>query len=139
VHDAVVRRLVAGLKRHREREDRLLAYRGDGGEWCEVHAGDINEYLRQASGVDMTAKDLRTWHGTLHAAAALSRARPATSTAAARRAVAAVMREVAENLGNTPAVARASYVDPRVVDAYLRGDTIAAPTEKALLALLDDR
>jgi DNA topoisomerase I len=146
VHDRVVRAVVTELKKARRGRDRLLAYRNDAGEWCEVHAGDINEYLRRASGVDMTAKDLRTWHGTLRAAVALARSEPPGSKAAARRAIAAVMREVADDLGNTPAVARASYVDPRVVEAFLRGDTVRVPSqrchgpaaERAVLELLSD-
>jgi DNA topoisomerase I len=143
VQDRTVATVVAELKRLRRSRDRLLAYRGEGDQWCDVRADDINRYLRDASGLDMSAKDLRTWHGTLKAAVALARSRRPTSQSAARRVVAAVMREVAEDLGNTPAVARASYVDPRVVDAFLRGDTIELPrggresaAEKALLRLL---
>jgi len=139
---------VAALKRHRHPDERLLAYRTDDGAWRDVHAVDINTYLRRSSGLDMTAKDLRTWHGTLHAAAALARAERGGSATAARRAVAAVMREVAQELGNTPAVARASYVDPRVVDAFLQGRTLdprscrggcGPATEREMLRLLDDK
>jgi len=139
--------VVAALKRIRHRDERLLAYRTDDGAWRDVHAADINTYLRSSSGLDMTAKDLRTWHGTLHAAAALARAERVGSATAARRTVAAVMREVAQELGNTPAVARASYVDPRVVDAFLDGRTldpsscrggVGPATERAVLSLLRD-
>jgi DNA topoisomerase IB len=143
VHDRIAEHLITDLKRARRGRDRLLAFRTDRGAWREVHAGDINDYLREASGLDMTAKDLRTWHGTVRAAVALARRERPTSVSAARRTVAAVMREVADDLGNTPAVARKSYVDPRVVDAFLRGDTIELPrggresaAEKALLRLL---
>jgi DNA topoisomerase I len=143
VHDRVAQGLITDLKRSRRGRDRLLAFRTDRGTWREVHAADINDYLREASGLDMTAKDLRTWHGTVRAAVALAQRDRPTSASAARRAVAAVMRDVADDLGNTPAVARKSYVDPRVVDAFLRGDTIELPrggreraAEKALLRLL---
>jgi DNA topoisomerase I len=118
------------LKRHRSGEDRLLAYRGPGNEWHELHAADVNEYLRDASGQDMTAKDLRTWHATVAAAVGLARAEPPKSATAARRAVAGVMRAVAEDLGNTPAVTRSSYVDPHVVDRYLRGEAVPLPSTR---------
>jgi DNA topoisomerase-1 len=144
LRDRGVRSVVADLKEGRRGRDRLLAYRPDGGGWCELHACDINDYLRQASGVDMTAKDLRTWHGTVRAAVAFARAQRPTSRTAARRAVASVMREVADDLGNTATVARSSYVDPRVVEAFLRGETIELPAgrprgpaaERAVLCLL---
>lgn len=92
------------------------------------------------------AKDLRTWHGTGRAAVALALSEPPGSKTAARRAIAAVMREVADDLGNTPAVARASYVDPRVVEAFLRGETVhvrsqrrfGPDAERAVLELLSD-
>jgi len=138
---------IAALKRTRRRDERLLAYPADDGVWRDVHAADINGYLRLSSGLDMTAKDLRTWHGTLHAAAALALIERGRSAASARRAVASVMREVAQDLGNTPAVARASYVDPRVVDAFLDGRTLdpdvcrrgcGPATERAMLRLLVD-
>jgi DNA topoisomerase IB len=138
---------IAALKRIRRRDERLLAYPTDDGVWRDVHAADINGYLRHSSGLDMTAKDLRTWHGTLHAAAALAVVERGRSAASARRAVASVMREVAHDLGNTPAVARASYVDPRVVDAFLDGRTLdpdvcrrgcGPATERAMLRLLVD-
>ena len=147
LHDRTVATVVAELKQVRRSRDRLLAYRGEDDQWCDVRADDINHYLREASGLDVSAKDLRTWHGTLRAAVALARSRHPTSQSAARRVVAAVMREVAEDLGNTPAVARSSYVDPRVVEAFLQGETLDLSTrsrdcgpgaEKALLRLLGD-
>jgi DNA topoisomerase IB len=139
---AVVRELLG----ERRRGQRLLAYRGDDGRWRNVHSVDINEYVRAAAGVDMTIKDLRTWHATVMAASALSRAEPATSIRRSRRVVAQVIREVASELGNTPAVARSSYVDPRVVDLYQHGETVILPAtadsdgpsaEKAVQRLLN--
>jgi DNA topoisomerase-1 len=75
-------------------------------------------------GEEFTAKDFRTWGGTLIAAVALAERGPAETATEAKRAVAAVMRTVGEQLGNTPAVARSSYVSPAVVEQYLDGRTI---------------
>ena len=82
-------------------------------------------------GNEFSIKDLRTWHGTVLAAEAFSYAQPPTSKTARRRAEAAVMKAVSEELGNTPAVARGSYVDPRVVRAYEGGVTIAPALRRA--------
>jgi DNA topoisomerase I len=84
----------------------------------------LNEYIQTYMGVEFTAKDFRTWGGTLLAAVALAERGLATSAAEEKRIVAAVMRTVGERLGNTPAVARASYVSPAVVEQYLDGRTI---------------
>lgn len=109
-------------RRRRRRADRRL---------LDVSGTDVNEYLRGVSGLDVTAKDFRTWHGTVLAAAALGDAPgPEASKTARKRAVAAAMREVADFLGNTPALARSSYVDPRVVDAYEEGRTIGAAVRR---------
>jgi DNA topoisomerase IB len=85
----------------------------------------INDYIREVSGGEFTAKDFRTWHATVLCAVGLAVSKPAAANASARkRAIARVIREVADYLGNTPAVARASYIDPRVIDLYERGITI---------------
>ncbi len=102
---------------------RVFRYELDG----QVHnltAAKLNGYIRQNMGPEFTAKDFRTWGGTLLAAIAFAEAGPAQSAADAKRKTAAVMRRVAEHLGNTPAVARASYVSPAVVEQYLDGRTI---------------
>ncbi|SEG79087.1 DNA topoisomerase IB [Thermomonospora echinospora] len=118
-------KVVSGLKRRRDDGPELLAYRTPGG-WHDVTAGDINEYLREISGGDFTAKDFRTWHATVLAAVGLAVSTPAaTSESARKRAVSRVVQEVADYLGNTPAVARASYIDPRVIELYERNVTIA--------------
>jgi DNA topoisomerase IB len=133
---------VKALRRHRRGTDRLLAYRhGDG--WAEVHSADVNDYLRAASGRPLTAKDLRTWHATVLAALAFAKAEPATSTHRTRRSVARVMREVSAKLGNTPAVVRSAYVDPRVVELFQSGTTIGAgqpgpAAEREVLELLGE-
>jgi DNA topoisomerase IB len=92
-----------------------------------VRSDDVNDYLREASGAEMTAKDFRTWHATVLAAIELAAQGPQRSPTARKRTVARVMREVAAQLGNTPAVARASYVDPRVVDLFRDGVVVAVP------------
>ncbi len=102
---------------------RVFRYELDG----EVHnptAAKLNSYIRHNMGEEFTAKDFRTWGGTLIAAVAFAEAGPAESATDAKRKVATVMRTVAHRLGNTPAVARASYVSPAVVEQYLDGRTI---------------
>jgi DNA topoisomerase IB len=113
------------LRRSGAEYDELLVYRS-GKRWHNVTAGDINDYLRELSGDDFSAKDFRTWHATVLAAVGLAVSVPAAESQAARkRAVARVVQEVADYLGNTPAVARASYIDPRVIELYEEGITIA--------------
>jgi DNA topoisomerase-1 len=102
---------------------RLFRYEWDGG-LCTLTGAKLNEYVRTNLGEDFTAKDFRTWGGTLLAAIALAEHGPAESETEAKRAVTAVMRRVGEQLGNTPAVARGSYVSPAVIDQYLDGTTI---------------
>lgn len=122
--DPLVIKVVGSLLRAGTKIPRLLVYRTSDG-WSEVRADDLNTRFRELVGEEFTVKDLRTWHGTLLAAEAFAIAREPTSKTARRREEAAVMRAVAEELGNTPAVARSSYVDPRVVTAYEQGVTIA--------------
>jgi DNA topoisomerase IB len=125
VADPIVMSIIRRLKRRRSGGEVLLAYR-DGRDWTDLAAKDINEYLHQVSGSDFTAKDFRTWHATVLAAVGLAVSEPAADTATGRkRAVARVVREVADYLGNTPAVARSSYIDPRVIARYRDGTTIA--------------
>ncbi|HWH98985.1 MAG TPA: DNA topoisomerase IB, partial [Propionibacteriaceae bacterium] len=94
--------------------------------WRDVSSADINAYIKEKVGGEVSAKDFRTWHGTVIAAVALAEANEKARTAAARkRAVAGAMRQVSEYLGNTPAVARKSYVDPRLVDLFYDGVTIS--------------
>jgi DNA topoisomerase IB len=111
--------------RRRGGGDQLLSYRV-GSRWHDVTAADINDYLREISGGDYTAKDFRTWHATVLAAVGLAVSESAGSDTARKRAIVRVVQEVAAYLGNTPAVARASYIDPRVTDLYQEGRTIAA-------------
>ena len=96
-----------------------------------MRADDVNARFRDLVGDDFSVKDLRTWHGTVLAAEAFAHSPGPTSKTARKRAESAVMKVVAGELGNTPAVARASYVDPRVVQAYADGVTIAPAIRQA--------
>ena len=110
----------------------LLAFR-DGTAWRDVRSEDINGYLKELAQEDISAKDFRTWHGTVLTAALLaSQEEVLTSVTSRKRVVSAVVREVADALGNTPAVCRASYIDPRVIDRFLNGETIDLPRGKDL-------
>lgn len=122
IRDADLAKVVRALKR-RGPNARLLAFR-DATGWHPVSAADINGYVRERTGGDFTAKDFRTLHGTLEAAKSLARHGPEGTRTARQRAVVQAMRDASEVLGNTPAIARASYVDPRVVDRYNTGETI---------------
>jgi len=103
----------------------LFRYRNGNGEGlCNLTGASVNEYIREHMGEEFTAKDFRTWGGTLLAAIALAERGVAESETESKRSIAAVMRTVGERLGNTPAVARASYVSPAVIDQYLDGRTI---------------
>ena len=117
--------LAAALRRLREfpGSPRLFRYRVDD-EVYNLTSRTLNDYVHEHLGAEFSAKDFRTWGGTLAAAVALAERGPPESETQAKRTVAAVMRSVGEQLGNTAAVARASYVSPAVVDQYLDGRTI---------------
>jgi DNA topoisomerase-1 len=102
---------------------RLFRYENDGAI-CNLDAARLNAYIRRHLGEEFSAKDFRTWGGTLIAAVALAEAPAPASPAAAKRRIAAVMRTVGEKLGNTATVARGSYVSPAVIEQYLDGRTI---------------
>lgn len=121
---------VEEMRRRRGGPDPLLAYR-EGRRWRALGAPTVNGYVRDISGLETTAKDFRTWHATVLAAEALAASDEPGDTAASRkRAVVAATREVAEYLGNSPVVARSSYVDPGVLDAYDEGTTIRAAANR---------
>jgi DNA topoisomerase-1 len=123
IRDAAARRALEAMYRRRSGPEDLLAYRA-GGEWVDVRSDEINEYIHEKIGEEFTAKNFRTWHGTVLAAAALAGEDPPASEAAAKRAITRAVNQVSEALGNTPAVCRASYIDPRVLDRYRDGATI---------------
>jgi len=124
VADPEVHRLVRTLKRRRGGGEHLLAYRV-GRRWHELDAADINLYLKEHAAGDFSAKDFRTWNATVLAAVALAAQGldPQTKTAR-QRTINAAVKQVAGFLGNTPAVCRSSYIDPRVFDRFLSGWTI---------------
>jgi DNA topoisomerase IB len=150
VADPACAELIRSLKRRRDGNEDLLAYR-NGRRWVSIRSDDINDYLKQHAGEEFSAKDFRTWHATVVAAVALA-AKPGAGTKTGRkRVIDGAVRQVAELLGNTPAVARRAYIDPRVFDRFLSGRTIAgavdvrtlndrsrARLERAVIELLDD-
>ena len=113
------------LARPDDAGDDLLAYQTEDGTWKDVTSDEINAFLKEVSGAEITAKDFRTWNATVMMAAALAQAQPPMSRTARKRVINAAYKQVSEQLGNTPAVAKASYVDPRVVDRYENGETVA--------------
>ena len=156
VDDPEVARMVTALRRRGGGGQELLAWR-DGSTWYDITSADVTAYIKSVLGDDASPKDFRTWHATVLAAVALAVSEEARTPAARQRAVARAAAEVAHYLGNTPAVCRASYIDPRGIDRYLAGVNIAralprlgdapyagAPAtqgeaEKAVLDLLLDR
>ena len=125
IDDPLLAPIVARLKRRRSGGVELLAFRDDR-RWVDVRSGDINAYIKRLVGEEHSAKDFRTWHATVLAAIDIAAAEPPHGSATAkRRAMAGTVRRVAEHLGNTPAVCRASYIDPRVFDRFSEGRTIA--------------
>jgi DNA topoisomerase-1 len=126
------RRLASIIRRCQELPGQeLFAYVDGDGEVRDVESDDVNAYIREASGGDFTAKDFRTWAGTLLAYRALRALQPEDHGPAARRNVVEAMRRTAAHLGNTPAVARGSYVHPAVLEAYLDGSLRGALVDAA--------
>jgi DNA topoisomerase IB len=126
IRDAAARRALETMHRRRSGPEDLLAYRA-GREWVDVRSEEINDYIHEKIGDEFTAKNFRTWHGTVLAAVALAGEEKPSSEAAAKRAIVRAVEEVSEALGNTPAVCRASYIDPRVLDRFRDGATIDPP------------
>lgn len=128
IEDRLVVPTVLALKRRRGRpSDELLAYRSSAGDWHDVSSAEINQWLKDLIGPEYSAKDFRTWNGTVLAAMRLAARADAPDRA---KAVTAVIEEVADTLGNTPAVCRDSYIDPRVITRYKRGATIASALKR---------
>jgi DNA topoisomerase IB len=124
VVDRAVHECVSVLKKRRSGGPELLAYK-DGARWRDIKSTDINEYLKEMTGGFYSAKDFRTWHATVHAAVALAVSFEAVKSKTARkRAISRAVKETALYLGNTPAVCRASYIDPKVIDRFESGVTI---------------
>jgi DNA topoisomerase I len=123
IRDPAARRAIEAMRRRRSGPEDLLAWR-DEGEWRDVRSDDVNAYIQEKIGAGFSAKDFRTWHGTVLAAVELAGEPEPASEAAAKRSVKAAIARVAEALGNTPAVCRRSYVDPRVIERFRDGETI---------------
>ena len=126
------RRLAAIVKRCQDVPGyELFQYVDEEGRRRTIDSQDVNDYLREVSGGEFTAKDFRTWAGTVSAALGLEVLEPFGTEAEARRNVAAAIERVAERLGNTPAICRKCYVHPDVIEAYLEGETLAALRRRA--------
>lgn len=142
VEDPVVRHLVRTLRDRDDPHEELLAWFDEATGWHDVGTADIQLDVKERLGPDASPKDFRTWHATVLAATGLAAAGPApASERARRRVVSQVVRDVSEELGNTPAVCRASYIDPRLVDLWERGRTIGRTrtrtgAERAVIDLL---
>ncbi len=116
------RRLARIVKRCQDLPgEELFQYIDEAGEQRTIDSGDVNDYLRETTGQDFTAKDFRTWAGTVLAADALEEIGPAESETQAKKQIVQAVKAVAEQLGNTPAVCRRSYIHPAVFDAYQSG------------------
>jgi DNA topoisomerase IB len=126
VVDPQVKPVVAALKKRRGGSPELFAYKA-GRRWADVTSDDVNEYVKQVARGEFSAKDFRTWHGTVLAAVALAGEVPASKTAR-KKCINDAVKGVSFFLGNTPAISRASYIDPRVFDRFQSGWTIALPT-----------
>jgi len=136
VVDPVSAEVVARLKKRRGGSPELLAYK-EGRAWLDVRSEHINAYLKDRTGLDVSAKDFRTWNATVLAAIALSVTGAARDSKTARKRLEVrAVKEVAQYLGNTPAVARSAYIDPRVFDRFRSGLTIGTALEDGL-ALTD--
>jgi DNA topoisomerase IB len=138
VQDPDVCRVIEAVTRTRKGPQRLLCAK-ELGRWRPVTPEELNERIRALTGMDATAKDFRTWHATVLAAEVLASVDRATSATRRKRQVKAMYDEVAAMLGNTTAVARASYVDPRVVDLFEDGKTIVLPRRTATARSRQDR
>ncbi|MCK9274105.1 MAG: hypothetical protein M0P57_03345 [Syntrophales bacterium] len=100
----------------------LIRYVNDKGEYQTVESGDVNEYLEEITGIDFTAKDFRTWNGTVNAAAELYKKGPAETKKAQSGNISQAIKKAAKELGNTPSICRKYYVHPTVIESYLKGD-----------------
>ncbi len=127
IEDDDVTAALRQMRRRRTGSSRVLAYK-DGKGWHDLSADDVNTYLGELFDGQLTAKDFRTWHATVHAAVALaSSPEPGDTVTSRRRAVRAAVEEVSEFLGNTPTIAKGSYIDPRVIEHYEEGETVSVP------------
>ena len=133
VVDEDVSEVIRALKRRRSGGDALLAYRREeDGAWVDVRSSEINAYIKETD-PKISAKDFRTWHANLLAATALAVSAWQDTQTGREKAIKHAVQEAAHYLGNTPAVCRASYIDPRLFDHYRSGNTVAAALQEAAL------
>jgi DNA topoisomerase-1 len=133
------RRLARIISRTRELPGQdLFQYVDDDGNQHTVGSADVNDYLRAITGEEYTAKDFRTWSGTVLAALALREFEKFDSEAQAKKNIVRAIESVAEKLGNTPTICRKCYIHPAVIDAYLDGTILEALRERAARELVDD-
>jgi DNA topoisomerase I len=126
IRDPEVKATIEAMRRRRSGPDDLLVFR-ENDTWRDVRSEDVNAYLQEKAGEEFSAKDFRTWHGTVLAAVELAREGAPRSKGGGERAIRAAIGRVAERLGNTPAVCRSSYIDPRILDRFRDGKTIELP------------
>jgi DNA topoisomerase-1 len=138
IGDAAAIAALETMRRRRGGPEDLLAWK-DGRRWRDIRSTDINDYIQAAIGTDFSAKDFRTWSGTVLAAAALAGEEKPGSDAAAKRTTTGAVKTVAAALGNTPAVCRRSYIDPRVFDRYRQGETIDLGRRAAAAGTMSER
>jgi DNA topoisomerase-1 len=129
VHDPRVAKIIRACQHLPGQE--LFHYLNDAGEKHHVGSHDVNDYLREISGEEFTAKEFRTWGGTLSALTELRKMGPADRAEQCRKNIAAAIKAAAQCLGNTPAVCRKSYIHPVIIEAYLEGALI--PTVERLI------
>jgi DNA topoisomerase-1 len=126
------RRVAAIVKKCQELPGQeLFQYVDEAGELQAVDSGDVNDYLREIAGDDFTAKDFRTWAGTVLAAEALKGVEAVETEAAAKHKVVEAIEQVARSLGNTAAICRKCYVHPAIIESYLDGSFLDALKERA--------
>jgi DNA topoisomerase I len=133
IRDPATLSAIRAMCRRRSGPPDLLVYREDGA-WRDVRSSDVNEYIQANAGEQFSAKDFRTWHGTVLAAVELAQLAEQARNGSRETAIREAVRRVAERLGNTPAVCRSSYIDPRVLDRFRHGMTIEAQTRRGPLS-----
>jgi DNA topoisomerase I len=138
IGDAAAIAALETMRRRRGGPEDLLAWK-EGRRWRDVRSTDINEYIQAAIGEEFSAKDFRTWSGTVLAAAALAGEEKPASDAAAKRTIDRAVKTVATALGNTPPVCRRSYIDPRVFDRYRDGETVDLGRRAAAAGTMSER
>ena len=133
IRDPAALRAIEAMRRRRSGPPDLLVFKQDGA-WHDVRSTDVNEYIQACAGEEFSAKDFRTWHGTVLAAVELAQLGREKRKAGKEAAIREAVERVAERLGNTPAVCRSSYIDPRVLDCFRNGMTIKAQARRGPLS-----